>query len=62
LKSVSFKIILNNFEKFPKHNTLHFEGAYLAHFPFNCSIFYRFGYARWMTTKLFKVSKGIDHG
>jgi hypothetical protein len=53
---------LNNFEKFPKHNTLHFEGAYLAHFPFNCSIFYRFGYARWMTTKLFEVSKGIDHG
>ncbi len=36
--------------------------ASLAHFPLDCSIFYRFGYARWETTKLFEVLKGIDHG
>jgi hypothetical protein len=48
--------------KKPKHNPLHFERAYFVNFPLNCSIIYRFGYAKWRITKLFEVSKGIDHG
>jgi hypothetical protein len=36
-----------------KYNPFHFERAYFAHFPLDCSIFYRFGYARWRTKKLF---------
>jgi len=48
--------------KKPKHNPLHFERVYLVNFPLNCSMFYIFGYASWKTTKLFEVSKGIDHG
>ncbi len=48
--------------KNPKHNPLHFERAYLAHFPLDCNMFYRFEYAKWRTTKLFEVSKGTDHG
>jgi hypothetical protein len=48
--------------KNPKHNPLHFEKAYLVHFPWDCSIIYKFGYARERTTKLFRVLKGTDHG
>jgi hypothetical protein len=47
--------------KDPKHNPLHFERAYLAHFPLDWSVFYKFEYASWRT-KLFEVSKGIVHG
>jgi hypothetical protein len=47
--------------KNPKHNPLHFERAYIAHLPLDCSVFYKFGYTKWRTTKLFEVSKGIDH-
>ncbi len=36
-----------------KHNPLHFERAYFVHFQLNCSIFYRFEYAKWRITKLF---------
>jgi hypothetical protein len=52
----------NHTEHLSEHDPLHFKRAYLVHFPLDCSIFYRFGYARWMITKLLKVSKGIDHG
>jgi hypothetical protein len=45
-----------------KTQPLHFERAYLANFPLDCSIFYKFGYARWRTIKLFEVSKRTDHG
>jgi hypothetical protein len=38
-----------------KHNPLHFEKAYLAHFPLDYNIFYKFGYTMWMTIKLFKI-------
>jgi hypothetical protein len=38
------------------------ERAYLAHFPLDSNIFNIFGYVRWKITKLFEVSKGIDHG
>jgi len=37
-------------------------GHIFVHFPLDCSVFYRFGHVRWRTTKLFEVSKGIDHG
>jgi hypothetical protein len=53
---------IEHLRKNPKHNPLHFERTYLVHFPLNYSIFYRFGYARWKTTKLFKFSKGTNHG
>jgi len=48
--------------KKPKHNPLHFERAYLAHFPLYWSVFYRFGCAKWKITKLLKVPKATDHG
>ncbi len=47
--------------KNPKHNPLHLERAYLAHFPLVYSIFNKFEYTKWRTTKLFEVSKGIDY-
>jgi hypothetical protein len=45
-----------------KAQPLHFERAYFAYFPLDCNIFLKFGYAKWGTTKLFSISKGIDHG
>jgi hypothetical protein len=39
--------------KNPKHSPLDFDKAYLAHFPLDCSIFYKYGYAKWKTTILF---------
>jgi hypothetical protein len=55
--------MLNIYEKIQSTtNPLHFERAYLAHFPLNCSVFYKFGYAKWRTTKLFLISKGTHHG
>jgi hypothetical protein len=48
--------------KNPKHNPLHFERAYFIHFPLDYNIFYRFGYAKWNTTKLFEVLKKTNHG
>jgi hypothetical protein len=40
-----------------KHNPLHFERAYLVHFPIDCNVFYIFGYARWRSTNFFKFQK-----
>jgi hypothetical protein len=45
-----------------KAQPLHSKRAYLVHFPLNCNIFYKFGYARRRTKKLFGVSKGTNHG
>jgi hypothetical protein len=38
--------------KIPKHNPFHFDMGYLIHSPLDCSVFYKFGYVRWGTTKL----------
>jgi hypothetical protein len=65
-KKIVEKLKLQNHTKHlwknPKHNPLHFERTYLVHFPLDCNIFYRFGYAKWNITKLFEVFKKIDHG
>jgi hypothetical protein len=55
-------MIPNIYEKQPKHNPLHFEMAYLAHFPLDWNVFYRFECAKWRTTKKFEVPKTTNHG
>jgi hypothetical protein len=45
-----------------KAQPLHFERAYLAHFPLDCNVFYKFGYTMWRTTKLLQILKETDHG
>jgi hypothetical protein len=40
-----------------KAQPIHFEKAYLAHFPLNCSIFYEFGYANGGLQNCFKFQK-----
>jgi hypothetical protein len=65
-KAIVEKLKLQNHTKHlwknPKHNPIHFERAYLAQFPLDYSIFYRFGYTRWRITKKIWVSKGTNHG
>jgi hypothetical protein len=41
-----------HFRKKPEHNPLLFERACPPHFQLDWNIFYRFGCARWRTTKL----------
>ncbi len=45
-----------------KTHPLHFERAYLVHFPLDCNFFYKFGYTMWRTTKFFQILKETDHG
>jgi hypothetical protein len=57
VKELKFQNHIEHLWKNSKHNPLHFERAYLVHFPLYCSIFYIFGYARWRITKKFKFQK-----
>jgi len=56
LKNLNFKIIPNTYKK-PKYNPLHFERAYLVHFPLDWNVFYIFGCVRWGLQNCLKFQK-----
>jgi hypothetical protein len=45
-----------------KAQPLHFEGAYLAHFPLDLNVFYKFGCTKWRNTIFKKNLKATNHG